>query len=71
MILTISNPRYLKMFGMHSSLTNCSIVHVYVVLETKKKLTIIRNQLYSTLTNLRIVVLDFLNIIPTYLYVKI
>lgn len=70
MILTISNPRYLKMFGMHSSLTNCSIVHVYVVLETKKKLTIIRNQL-STLTNFRIVVLDFLNIIPTYLYVKI
>lgn len=38
MILTISNPRYLKMFGMHSSLTNCSIVHVYVVLETKKKI---------------------------------
>lgn len=70
MILTISNPRYLKMFGMHSSLTNCSIVHVYVVLETKKKITIIRNQL-STLTNFRIVVLDFLNIIPTYLYVKI
>lgn len=70
MILTISNPRYLKMFGMHSSLTNFSIVHVYVVLETKKKLTIIRNQL-STLTNFRIVVLDFLNIIPTYLYVKI
>lgn len=70
MILTISNPRYLKMFGMHSSLTNCSIVHVYVVLETKKKLTIIRNQL-STLTNFRTVVLDFLNIIPTYLYVKI
>lgn len=70
MILTISNPRYLKMFGMHSSLTNCSIVHVYVVLETKKKLTIIRNQL-STLTNFRIVVLDFLNIIPTYLFVKI
>lgn len=58
MILTISNPRYLKMFGMHSSLTNCSIVHVYVVLETKKKITIIRNQL-STLTNFRIVVLDF------------
>lgn len=36
MILTISNPRSLKMFGMHSSLTNCSIEHVYVVLETKK-----------------------------------
>lgn len=63
MILTISNPRYLKMFGMHSSLTNCSIVHVYVVLETKKKLTIIRNQL-STLTNFRIVVLDFFKHYP-------
>lgn len=46
----------LTIFGMHSSLTNCSIVRV--VLETKKKLTIIRNQL-STLTNFRIVVLDF------------